>query len=88
MTMKAIWKKPVIRTELQVINVPKGAEPLCVQMQGDSPHIWFKCDPTQPGDVMAIRMVGTGHPFNDEGLKYIGTVQDRMGLVWHYFLVP
>jgi hypothetical protein len=34
-----------------------------------------------------ICAIGTGWEFNSimDGMKYLGTVQDIMGFVWHYY---
>lgn len=49
------------------------------------PSIWFTTDPKQPTKIeRKFRIIDTGHPFNPEGLKYVGTVTADP-YVWHLF---
>lgn len=82
--MKQIWKFKADG----IIEMPKGAEILTVQMQDSfNTCIWAMVDPEQ-GDTEKRRfvIVGTGHSFDDTDKKYIGTWQDSM-FVWHLFEV-
>lgn len=68
------------------IEMPVGAEVLCVQVQGDGPQIWARVDPSAtPTITRRFVWVGTGHPADRCG-RYIGTVQSMDGaLVFHLF---
>ena len=90
--MKAIWKVPLEITDEQTVNLPWGAEPLTVQVQGDELCLWAKVDTTNPGLAHTVHIYGTGNPIPDEDPDYpeayIGTVQTHGGaLVWHVFWV-
>ena len=71
------------------LALPQNAQFLTLQMQYDSPCVWFLCDKDAPlirGNKVTI--VGTGQEIESEGLgEYIGTFQKLDGaLVWHVFL--
>ena len=84
--MKAIWKWPLSSKDSQEINIPRGAEILCVQMQNDYPTIWAKVDAEAEMVSREIIIIGTGHPHEEINHPYIGTVQQYGGsLVWHIF---
>lgn len=88
--MKAVWKFPLTpHVQEQSISMPYGAKPLCVQMQGETPTLWALVDPDAAKNFRPVLMFGTGHPVSPvvEHGQYIGTVQDPMGYVWHYFLM-
>lgn len=40
------------------------------------------------GLELVMATVGTGHPIPEDPGEYLGTVQDVLGLVWHYFIGP
>jgi len=87
---RSIWKFPLEITDLQEVLMPKGAEILTVQMQEQTLCIWAKVNPEKEfeTEIRKIRIIGTGHKFNDENLKYIGTTQMYGGgLIWHVFEV-
>lgn len=86
--MKAIWKYRLDITGRQEIHFPLGpVELLTVQMQYDELTLWAVVEP----DVVEIQsrwfcVHGTGSKFPQDHLhRYIGTVQDSGGLVWHVF---
>ena len=84
--MKTVYKYPIIATDDIVINLPKGAEVLCVQTQGNEPFIWALVDPEEPLEPRRFRMAGTGHPIEETDLTYRGTFQLQGGaLVFHLF---
>lgn len=80
-----IFKYPLQATDRQLVNLPKGAELLTVQMQHGQPCLWALVDERQPTEDRAIMIYGTGHPINTLG-KYLGTFQmDGGALVFHAF---
>lgn len=86
--MRAIWKFPLVVTDEQTVNLPKGAQALAVQVQHGQPCLWALVDPDAPIAAVGIRMHGTGHTIPDdlEGYSYIGTFQMMGGaLVFHTF---
>lgn len=72
-------------------ELPKDAQPLCVQLQHGEAQIWYLVDPRKPTELRRVLCVGTGEDFGHaapygllalRGL-YIGTIQERG--VWHFF---
>ena len=81
--MKQIWKFKVDN----VIEMPKGAEILTVQMQDSfNEFIWALVDFENETEKRMFEIIGTGNKFDDTNKKYIGTWQDSM-FVWHLFEV-
>jgi hypothetical protein len=58
-----------------------------VQMQNGKPTLWALVDPEatieEPTHIMSF---GTGWEIPNDVDKYIGTLQDSEGYVWHYFV--
>lgn len=73
--MKRIFKWTLAMVGEEQIDLPTGAEILCVQMQGEHPQIWALCDPGQPKTSRTIVTYGTGHSIPDNPGHYIGTFQ-------------
>jgi len=67
--------------------MPKGAEVLCVQMQDGIPCMWAMVDTsTMERERRLFRILGTGHPADNDVGKYVGTYQMMGGsLVFHVF---
>ena len=87
---QAIWKYQLLTTGFQFIEMPRGAQILCVQMQHDSPHIWAIVNPDEKKmRPRKINTYGTGQLMEGEILeRYIGTYQLHSGaLVFHVFEV-
>lgn len=87
--MKVVYKYRVPNSNNRfAITLPVGAEVLTVQKQGLDINMWvLQTTELAKLEERNFRVVGTGHPF-DENLKYVGTVQELDGiLVWHYFEV-
>ena len=82
-----IWKYKLELMSSKVIEMPYGAEILCVQMQGQSICLWAKVDPKARVGKREFVVIGTGHAFSDTFVgRYIGTVQTEGGLfIWHVF---
>ena len=59
-----------------VLDMPYGAEVLCVQTQDNRPNIWAKVSPNLVKEKRVFRIFGTGHPISDDAkLTYVGTFQ-------------
>lgn len=82
-----IWKFPfTVAGEFEIV-MPQLAQVLDVQMQGRTPCLWARLDPTMPNATRYFRIVGTGHDMPDSmewNADYIGTFQDGP-FVWHLF---
>ncbi len=84
---KTIWKYELNNNAIQVIEMPEGAEILCVQNQLNKPCIWVLVNPEARKEERGIEVFGTGWKIDtDVHRRYIGTFQDLSGnLVWHAF---
>lgn len=84
--MRTIWKFP-LTGHVTDIEMPGGAQILCVQSQGEGACLWALVEPDNEKKPVRIRIFGTGHPVDDEmGLQYIDTFQLHGGsLVFHVF---
>lgn len=89
-----IWKTPLNVAFEQEIQLPRGAQILSVQTQGDgeTPHLWSLVNPENPMRPRVIRMYGTGNelPGDIQQCMFLGTFQQDGGAwVWHAFeLLP
>ncbi len=80
---KQIWKYKLDGV-VNDIQIPMEAKVLTVQVQNEVPHIWVLVSPENEVETRKFMVVGTGHPFDDTSMKYIGTFQDGP-FVWHLF---
>lgn len=87
--MKTVYKYRLDTTDVQIIQMPKGAEILTVQFNDWSGLcLWALVDPTQELENVKIRIAGTGHHIEEDIMKYIGTLQLQGGaLVFHAFVI-
>lgn len=82
---KTIWKFEVDSPNVH-LEMPVGAEILCVQMQRDKPCLWAEVEPFNPIEKRSFMIVGTGHEIEFTNGKYIGTFQMHGGgLVFHLY---
>jgi hypothetical protein len=58
--------------------------------QNNKPMVWAIVDDDAPEQNYSIICSGTGWPIADfqSAYNYLGTLQDEIGYVWHYFVVP
>jgi len=83
--MSKIFKYPLMLGE-NILDMPKGSEILCVQIQHDKPMIWANTNPDNVKEHRKIMVVGTGYEFDNSNLTYIGTFQELGGsMIWHVF---
>ena len=90
----SVWKFPLTMCSYQDLELPKGAQILCVQAQYDSLVLWAICDVHgEAKETRHFRVSGTGHrlAFGEDAKKYtsrkyIGTVQfDQGDTILHVF---
>ena len=90
--MRAIWKYPLEVVEEQKIETPPVWKPIHVDYQYGGLRLWAEVEVGEvlgPEVIRTIFIVGTGHPFDSEGLTYIGSAIDPTDpLVWHVYEVP
>lgn len=84
--MIAIWKFPIVSVEDEVVlQMPKFAEILTLQMQDKVPCIWAMVDTEKSTEPREFAIRGTGHPIEKNRYeKYVGTFQFNP-LVFHVF---
>lgn len=91
--MKTIYKYPIQDMNLHVspfIKLPKDAQILSVQYQGEDLCVWALVDPdSNIFERVEFKIVGTGFDLEDEDLEnyeYLETVQTKShSFVWHIF---
>jgi hypothetical protein len=71
-TTMTIWKVVLEITDVQDIEIPKGAVLLTVREQHDQLCIWYKCDPSRPKAKYRILARGTDHRVPEDA-RYAGT---------------
>lgn len=81
--------KVELGTNGEVVTIDDNVKKiLSIQYQkGHGPVCWYERDDRAPKVKVPICAIGTGWEFNSlmDGMKYLGTVQDIMGFVWHYY---
>lgn len=84
---KVIWKYELEVMDMQPIEMPVGAEILCLQTQGLKPCLWALVEPNVVTEERYIETFGTGHIIQSIGINrtYIGTYQTDKQLVFHVF---
>jgi hypothetical protein len=81
--MNTIWKYPVPLADSFVLNMPKDATPLHVDVQRGAPCLWALVDTSAPNEERTFRLVGTGGDVPRDTC-YVGTFQQGP-FVWHVF---
>ena len=86
--MAAIWKFQLAVVGRQVLMVPEGPVPLCVQVQRGQPCLWLRVDPSKSAQPYTVLVVGTGHEREDiADALYVGSFQLHDGdFVGHVFV--
>lgn len=83
---KTIWKYPL--SQMDVIDIPVGAEILLVDEQDQRVCMWVCVDPEAEKMSRTFVTYGTGFDFDDTNHKYIGTAKLASGkLILHVFEV-
>lgn len=89
--MKTVYKYQLSYDDKITLDLPKGAKPLHLGMQGPIgrvPHVWVLVDPEAPTEPMEFRFCGTGHPIEDAPAghrwEHVGSVLEGI-FVWHLF---
>lgn len=82
---KVIWKYTVERWGYFEHYMPRGAQILQLQLQGDVPRMWVLVDQEEEKvEKRAFVVVGTGSLLSDHIKGYIGTFQRCLGHVVHH----
>lgn len=87
--MDTIWKFTIPEKELGdyiLVEMPFGAEILCVAAQGDNNLcLWAEVETNNTPISRGIYICGTGRPLGLFDSRYIGTAFMPSGLVWHVY---
>jgi hypothetical protein len=85
--VRTIWKVEIGAQREMVVDIPKDALFLSVQLQHGVPMMWCEVNTDLPMESRYLYLTGTGTPIpEDENLSYIGTFQTGDGtLVFHLF---
>lgn len=89
MNTLTIWKYPIQVTPNQVVEMPKGARILCVQVQNGTLCLWALVNPALPKEQKFVAVLGTGYERSEAQIAnytYLGTVQNPP-FVWHVFVL-
>ena len=82
----SILKYEIKMDDSQIVMMPKNADILCTDVQYGKMCLWALVDQKAEKESRRIIIKGTGHPIDEENIKYIGTNQMMEGhLVWHIF---
>lgn len=89
MGMQKILKYPLMEGEQATKIKCKFVRLLDIQLQSDKTVAWILNDSKAPEATIMITPVGTGWRVPSgvlDGMEYVKTVQDKYGLVWHYYM--
>jgi hypothetical protein len=85
-----VFKYVLTQGALQTVDMPRGAELLCVQQQNSQSCLWALADGKRKTTKRMFILVETGQllPYRDSDVDYIGTLlQDGGNYVLHAFEV-
>lgn len=89
MSKSAVWKYPLNGMREQIIEMPLGAMPIHVALQGETPCVWVLVDPDERLVTRKASIEGTGwisqQSVADARRDYVGTFH-RGDFVWHVFM--
>ncbi len=81
-----VFKYPLAAMSRQIVQMPKDAAILDLQVQGSVPTIWALVNPMSSFESRIFTIYGTGRDMPVNPGKYIGTFQlDDGVLVFHLF---
>ena len=84
---KKIFKYKLETKDIQRIEMPQGAEILCIKTQNETPCIWALVDANATVNKRTFEIFGTGNNVpKNANRSYVGTYQLNNGqLVFHCF---
>lgn len=74
-------RKYTLDKKENVLEIPDGGKPLCVQMQHGAPQLWVQVNPGAQTTTRRFDVVGTGEAFDETQWKYIDTWQVNGGMI-------
>lgn len=64
--MKKVYKYPVRITDISTVELPKGAQILHIDAQGDGVYLWALIDVDEKEtETITLCCAGTGHPIEE-----------------------
>lgn len=83
---RTIYKYAISVVDESQVLLPEGAEILSVGPGSNAYHllVWALVDADAPPEPRNFRIVGTGHPVEEDSIQYVATVQ-APPFVWHVF---
>lgn len=72
-----IWKYQLTDIYKNYIEMPKGAEILCLKLQYQKPTLWAIVDPEEPLEKRTFILKETGSLFDCETYTYLGTILSK-----------
>ena len=85
--MRTVFKYVFDQWRDTTFDMPVGAMILTVQVQNDALVMWALLDTDDVAVKRSFVVLMTGQRIRPFLEKYIGTVQDKEGFVWHIFEV-
>lgn len=83
--MRRIYKYK-LGFEGEIVNIKARIEKILdIQPQGSDVVLWALINDDFPEKDLDIIAIGTGWDLPSGADEYLGTAQDEIGLVWHYF---
>jgi hypothetical protein len=86
---KQIWKFEIKDPSKTILEMPKNAQILTIQMQNEIPCIWALVTPVNEKELRHFEIYGTGHDIiyhYNTNREYINTFQmHNESLVFHLF---
>lgn len=83
--MQTIYKYAIPFGDNGVVQMPAGAKPLSVGMQGNKMFVWARVDTEREPLPYPFSVRGAGRRIRGNEGDFIGTVQTGTGFVWHVF---
>jgi hypothetical protein len=86
--MKTVYKYDIPVVDRFQLELPTGAELLCVRVQGEKACLWACVESTRDAQTRTFIVRGTGQPIEEKGAAYVGSFFPGDGMyVFHVFEV-
>ena len=83
---RVIWKVQFDERNQMRKEMPRGWEPLDLQLQNEIATLWFTCERDAPLEMNYFWLCASGYPTAPVEARFLGTVQFKGGRdVWHLF---
>jgi len=83
MKPKTVWKFPIEITDVQILQMPHGAEIIHAGLDPQGgPCVWARVNPNNSPAETSLHISGTGHPVPDGDNRHVGSL-NQGPCVWH-----